>query len=408
MRTASPLRGSHSRFHSSDPRPPAILLGGYANAVSVARSLSRSGVEVFALGDRASEVRHSRHRTGFVDLGTQGDVQGRWLAWLERSGPLGAVLLPCSDDGLELVARNRGMLLELGYRPIEADDEVALAMLDKSETYARAARLGVPTPRTYPVTSNEEIDEISASIGYPCALKPARAHEFHRRSGLPEKLVVVSSRAQLRERFASLAALGVELLVTEIIPGGDDQLPSYYTYLDGSGKPLLHFTTRKLRQFPPNFGHGCYRLSEWDSEVAALGLRFLQGVGVRGLAMTEFKRDPRDGKLKLIECNHRFTSATELVRLAGIDLATLTYRRALDLPVLPLSGFREGVYLWSPADDVRTFHAERSAGRLTSWDWVRSLLHRQHFPVFDWTDPTPTLAFHWSLFLRMLKTFRRR
>ena len=41
--------------------PPAILLGGGANALSVARSLGRLGVAVYALEDPGTFVRYSRH-----------------------------------------------------------------------------------------------------------------------------------------------------------------------------------------------------------------------------------------------------------------------------------------------------------------------------------------------------------
>jgi D-aspartate ligase len=385
-----------------DAYPPAVVLGGYANAVSVTRSLARLGVHVYALGDSTSEVRHSRLCGTFVDLGVDEGVQSRWLDWLS-TGPRRGALLPCSDDGLELIARNRTILLEHGYVPFEADDEVALAMLDKYETYERARQLGIATPATFKPESRDALEQMMPAVDFPCALKPVHAHVFHRRARVPEKLIVVQDADQLRAAFDSFTRLGLDLLVSEIVPGGDDQLPSYYTFLDEQGEPLLHFGTRKLRQFPPQFGHGCYRLSEWDDDVAELGLRFLQGVGVRGLAMVEFKRDARDGNLKLIECNHRFTSATELVRKAGIDLASFTYLRLVGRPLPRHVGFRQHVYLWCPADDLRTFLAYRKTGTLSLAGWLQSLLRRQHFPIFDPRDPKPTLAYHWSLFRRMLQ-----
>ncbi len=386
---------------------PAVVLGGYANAVSVTRSLARLGAHVYALGDSSSEVRHSRFCGTFVDLGADAAVQDRWLEWL-ASGPQGAVLLPCSDDGLELIARNRPSLVELGYMPYEADDEVALAMLDKYETYSRANALGVAVPRTFRPRTREELEQLATEMPFPCAVKPARSHVFQRRSGLPEKLVVVNDLDQLHAAFESLGRLDVELLVTEIVPGGDDRLPSYYTYLDEHGEPLLEFGTRKIRQFPIHFGHGCYRVSEWDEEVAREGLRFLQGVGVRGLAMVEFKRDGRDGRLVLIECNHRFTSATELVRRSGIDLATFTYLRLLGRATPRRPPFRKGVSLWYPADDLRAFHAYRKDGELSLSQWLRSLMRSQHFAIFDWADPKPTLSYHWALYRRMITVLRTR
>src|ERR1700694_4065011 len=130
--------------------PPAIILGGDANAISVARSLGAAGVRVYVVGSGSEAVRFSRFCATFVAL-AGADVQTRWLDWLTAHGPRGAVLLPCTDDGLELIAHHRAELTALGYRPIEADDDVLLAMLDKERTYTLARTLGVPAPRTVTV-----------------------------------------------------------------------------------------------------------------------------------------------------------------------------------------------------------------------------------------------------------------
>jgi D-aspartate ligase len=42
-------------------------------------------------------------------------------------------------------------------------------------------------------------------------------------------------------------------------------------------------------------------VTRWRPEVAEAGLRFLRAIGPRGMAHAEFKRDSRDGELKLIE-----------------------------------------------------------------------------------------------------------
>ena len=182
------------------------------------------------------------------------------------------------------------------------------------------------------------------------------------------------------------------MLVTEFIPGPDDQFSSYYSFLDEEGSPLFHFTKRKLRQFPPRFGGGTYHVTEWQPEVAELGLRFFQGVGLRGLGNVEFKRDARDGGLKLIECNARFTMATGQVRRAGIDLAMIAYARTTGQPLPPMDSFRDGVRLWYPSLDLRALQQYRALGEISRTQWLRSLAHRQHLPVLDAHDPLPFLT----------------
>jgi len=368
--------------------PPVVLLGGRGAALSVARSLALLGAAVHVVSTGFAPVASSRHCATFTR--TEGaDTQAEWLAWLER-GPRGAVLLPCHDDGLELIARHRPLLRDWGYLPVEADDGIVLTMLDKLRTYALARALDVPAPRTRALREPRDVEAAVAELTFPCALKPRRAHVLARHS--TRKAFVVANEAALRRELAALAPTGVEMLATEIVPGGDDQFVSYYTYLDERGAPLAHFTKRKLRQYPVHFGLITYQVTEWVPDVAELGLRFAQGAGLRGLAAIEFKRDATDGAFKLIECNHRFTASNEIVRLSGTDLAVIAYRRAAGQPVAPVVGFREGVRLWNPVEDVAALLSYRLAGEITTVEWARSLARRQRFSTFRWSDPAPALA----------------
>jgi D-aspartate ligase len=384
-----PARGP--RDLSSARLPPAVVLGGEVIGLSVARSLSRAGVPVYALGHAADPVRHSRHRVEFVDVGRGEEVQRRYLEWLQ-AGPREGVVLPCYDEALELVADNRAQLGRLGYQTIEADDAVLLAMLDKARTYEIARQTGTEAPRHAVVSSLQDGRAAASEIGYPCAAKPVHSHLFARHFGLLKKAFVVGDQGELDAALAQALERGLAMMVTEIIPGPDWSFSSYYTYLDGDGEPLLHLTKRKLRVFPTGFGLGTYQVTEWIPEVAELGLRFLRGAGVRGLACVEFKRDARDGRLKLIECNHRFTAANEQLRACGMDLALFTYCRVCDLPTPRVDSYRQGVGLWYPLRDVRAFLAYRRAGELGFREWLRSLLRPQCFPVASFTDPMPTVA----------------
>ena len=381
------------------------MLGGDLGALSVTRSLGAAGIPVYVLGHAGSIAASSRFCTALVDLGSGEGVQARWLDWL-REGPSGAVLLACNDDGLEFVARNRPELVALGYRPFEANDEVVLAMLDKERTYALARSVGVAVPHTVRVRTGEELEAVLDDFDYPCALKPLHSHRWQHH--LYGKAVIADSPDKLRTGFARTLAFGLDVLVTEIIPGPEDRFCSFYSYLDERGEPLVRFTKRKLRGYPTSFGNWCYQVTDWNSEVAELGLRFMQGAGVRGNANVEFKRDPRDGQLKLIECNHRFTASNEVVRFSGIDLGLLSYNRVLGRLGPPVDSYREGVYLWHAVEDVRAFLALRRAGELTLPRWLASLLHRQHFPVASVRDPRPSAVRALQLLRRAERRLTRR
>jgi D-aspartate ligase len=369
--------------------PPAILLGGGVTAVPVARSLGRAGVPVTALGKRDDPVRASRYTREWVELGRGEGAQERWLEWLSGA-PRGAVVLPCEDNGLELVGRHRATLLELGLVPIEADDDVLLAMLDKNRTSALAERHGIPAPRTLPVSTREDLDRAVEALGFPVALKPVNSHMFARHFVF--KVFVAEDRAALHTAFDRTQAVGLEMLLTEIIPGPDSGLEAWCGYLAEDGDSLFQVTKRKPRQFPVRFGNGTFHVTDWLPEAARLGYEFMRSVGGRGLAQVEFKRDMRDGSLKLIECNHRFTANTEMWVAAGVDTPLFTYNRLVGRPLPPMTQPRGHVKLWFPIEDFRAAEYYRSQGEITWPRWLRTLRPPLRFPYASLRDPGPSLV----------------
>lgn len=370
--------------------PPAVVLGGGVTALSVARSLHAAGIPVHVLDRPGSPARASRAVTDFVEVGAE-QPQERMLEWL-LSADLGGVVLAGADDGVELIARHRNDLVARGHHPVEGNDEVLLAMLNKLRTYELAREHGIAAPRTIRLTDEHGMEDAVAQLRFPCVLKPDQSHVFARRAGSSVKVLLVNDASELRREYSRLAALGIEMFVTEVIYGQSDEFVSYYGYLDEHGESLVQFTKRKIRQRPPGFGIGTYHATTRDPEVAAAGLRFLQAVGLRGLGNVEFKRDARDGRLVLIECNPRFTLSNELIRAAGVDLPLLCYNRALGRPARRTDSYQVGLHLWDPARDLGALPAYRREGELSAAAWAKSLMHRQVFPTFRFDDPMPAVA----------------
>jgi D-aspartate ligase len=214
------------------------------------------------------------------------------------------------------------------------------------------------------------------------------------------KALIVADEPELRRHLGVAASLRVDVMLTEIIPGPESAFCSYYSYIDEHGEPLFHYTRRKLRQHPLPFGVATYATNDAQPDAQRMGLRFLQGVGLRGLGNVEFKRDARDGRLKLIECNSRFTAADRHLSLCGLDLPLFVYNRLVGEPLPPMETRRFGVRLWHPIQDTHTLVIARRAGALSVRTWLRSLAHRQHFPVADLRDPMPTVGYHAQLIAR--------
>lgn len=371
--------------------PPAVILDGDANALSIARSLSLLGIQVFAVGPKDSRVRHSRHIRWITTPPARGCDKG-WIEYLLGPKALflhGAVLLPAGDAAIQTILKNREELAQR-YLLEEMNPQARQCMLDKRSTYQAARSVNVPTPRFWLAKSREQIEALRDALVFPLLVKPLLSHVFEERYG--RKFFVADSFDALRAVWDGVHETGIETMLVEWIPGLDDNLCSYYTYLDAQGEPLFHFTKRVIRRNPPGMGGACYHVTDWIPDLREPSLRLLQAVGLRGLANVEFKRDPRDGILKLIECNARFTASNCLIERAGFDLARFVYSRIVGLPHAPLVAFETGLRLWFPVEDFHAFQTMRRQGEITWRQWLASISFRQSFPYFDWRDPLPTIV----------------
>src|SRR5262249_23697106 len=148
--------------------PPVILLGGEANALSVARSLGRLGVAVYALNESNACVRYSRYcrwialPPGDGRTDAEVDVEESWARFLlgsESDHLQGAVVLTCSDAGIQVLARHREALAAR-FRLDEMRPDAQLCMLDKLATYRAAQAAGVATPLFWVAESREQIESL--------------------------------------------------------------------------------------------------------------------------------------------------------------------------------------------------------------------------------------------------------
>lgn len=396
--TAAPKGGAHmgppgasEGASAARALPPVVLVGASsANAVCVARSLGRRGIVVYLLCHPSGESRFSRYARR-LDVG--GDVPD-WVHFLlgARSDWLrGAVVLTCSDDAIQMTIEHREALAEKYILDI-AEPSAQWCFLNKLSTYEAAREAGVPTPLFWRADTPDDIHAHRDEYVYPLMVKPLFSHRF--KKVFPGKYVLVHDFDELVAAFEKVHSAGVEALLLEEIPGDDDRLCSCYTYIDEQGTALFDFTKRILRRHPERQGFGCYHITDWDPEVLETGLRLMQHVGHRGIGNVEFKRDDRDGKLKVIECNIRFTAATEILVASGYDLPLFVYSRLAGRPFPDLRQmpYRRGVRLWFPFADFLEFVALRRQGRLTTRDWLQSVMHPQALPYWAWDDPLPSLG----------------
>ena len=385
---------------------PALVLGGRDNALSIARSLGARGVPVYLSTDATSDmIGRSRFCSRFFAYPTAEDAIPLWTELLldQPNGDLdGAVLLGACDEAVEFLARHRETLKQR-YTIDLFDSDIQLAMLDKTKTLALAAEHGCAIPGNIDAAPDMTAQQLAADMQFPLLVKPKLSHLFQQAFD-GRKFFVAHDESELDRGLERVRQHDIDVMLCELIPGPDSLLCSYYTYMDDSGSPLFHFTKRIFRRFPVGEGGGAYHATEWYPDVADEGLKFFKGIGYKGLGNIEFKRDPRDGKLKVMECNPRFTAAQELLARSGFDVADFVYARLTNGPVPQLDEYQQDLRYWYPIHDFKAFRQLKSRGELTFRQWLKSILTgSKAYPMFRFSDPLPSLIWNCRLLMRSVQ-----
>jgi D-aspartate ligase len=151
----------------------AIVLGGDYQGLGIVRSLGRRGSETCVIDDERSISRFSRYATVAVRVDTLRDERRAIDNILDvgvRFGLDGWVLYPTREETVVALSRHRAMLAER-FRVATPPLDVVRWAWDKRKTYAKAASLGIPTPRTWQPAEVADLDAIDGTP--PWARKPA-------------------------------------------------------------------------------------------------------------------------------------------------------------------------------------------------------------------------------------------
>jgi predicted ATP-grasp superfamily ATP-dependent carboligase len=235
-----------------------------------------------------------------------------------------APVFPTHDEELAVVARNADALGGRFLCP--APGWEALERIQRKRfQLAQAEAAAVPIPGTAYPSTGAEAAAAAGDFGYPVLVKPSEPAAFKRLHRRPA--FRCATPQELERAYAQSEAFAP--MVQELLPGGDDELYTLGSYLAKDGEPLGLFCGRKLRQTPREIGNCRVGEAVWVDEVVEQGLTLLNRIGFHGISQVEFKRDPRDGRYKLMEVNPRLWQWHGLAAACGVDLVRIAYRDLL-------------------------------------------------------------------------------
>jgi predicted ATP-grasp superfamily ATP-dependent carboligase len=328
------------------------------NGLGVIRGLGRMGVPVYAMGQEKNSIgfysRYASERIIYSDphhgvekfIATLIDLGKKLKAENKR-----AMLFPTSDRVVQTFSKNEKILSEYFILNLPGP-EILANCLDKQAQYRLARELDIPFPHTYIETEIPQLfaDLANGRIEYPILLKARQALPAHLRRKF--RTAVLKNKSELEATLKSIASEKISFVIQEIIPGEDDALYTFGSYMNPNGESKAIFTGRKLRQQPPHFGICRVGESKFVEQIIGDSEKLLRGLKFFGISQTEYKYDCRDGRYKLMEVNPRSWAWIGLPIAMGINLPYVAFCDALGIEI-PAQKMQSRRAVWiSLGDDL--------------------------------------------------------
>jgi len=388
--TPASLAGAKTHARSRLRDVGALVLDADYRGLAVVRSLGRRKIPVWVLqhGNQLLAAFSRYRRRTLAWPGNAPEEMADFLLHLaEREDLRDWVLFP-TDDGTAAFIAQHHEKLDRHFRLTTPPWDSLKWFYDKRLTYQLADKAGVSRPWTmYPAGP---VELAGGDYSFPLILKPAFHGPFNRFTAA--KAWRINTKEELLVRYNEAATL-VEpgrIMVQELIPGGGESQFSY-TALCQSGRPLASLTARRNRQFPMDFGRASTFVETIDDpESADAAARLLRALQYTGIVEVEFKRDPRDGKLKLLDINPRVWGWHSLCGFAGVDYPYLLWLLTIGEQV-PQTKAIAGLRWVRMSTDAPTAIREILRGRLSLWDYLRSIRPPLAPVIYSADDPLPGL-----------------
>jgi predicted ATP-grasp superfamily ATP-dependent carboligase len=234
------------------------------------------------------------------------------------------MLFPTNDQTVGYISQNKAELSE-HFTIWTPDWDCIKYCYNKILTYKKADTIGLPIPKSYYPEDLSNLKEIDYLLEYPLIIKPAVMHEFYKST--KKKVFIVKSKEELKKEFIKASSIikPSDIIIQEIIPGTPRSLYSFCSFFKEK-RAISYINGQRSRQIPMDFGKASTFVEIKDiPELTEMGCKFLKAIDYYGLSEVEFKRDPRNGSLKILDVNPRTWKWHGLALKCGINLPYLLY-----------------------------------------------------------------------------------
>jgi len=359
-----------------------VLDGKSRAALQIVRSLGKKGVKIIVGNEHwACSSFFSKYVSKRIVYPNPNTVEFRHFMFEFLKNNKIDLVIPVRDDTTLFCSKHKDKLNQF-TKVFVADYETIMIGRDKSNTFKKAKKLGIPHPKTEIATNKSDL--LNTKIEYPLVLKPAFS------SG-SRGLFIVKNKFELIEVSDNLFKDYDKYLIQDYI-STKKKVVGVNVLFDDNSKPIAIFTYKRLREYPRGNGPSVLRESTYEPEIRDITLKLFKGLKWKGVAMVEYKIDEKDNKPKLIEINPRFWGSLALPIFAGVDFPYLLYNVALGRKVEKISSYKVGVKArWLLLGDLLWLLKSRNKYKDLK-DFIKFFDKKQTYDIISWNDPLPALG----------------
>jgi predicted ATP-grasp superfamily ATP-dependent carboligase len=193
------------------------------------------------------------------------------------------------------------------------------------------------------------------------------------------------------------------IMIQEWIPGtGRDQYS--YAALCRGGIPVAEIVTRRLRQYPIDFGKFSTLVEVIENpEILSAGRALVSHAVYTGLIEIEFKYDSEVRQYKLLDVNPRVWGWHTLGSSSGLDFAYLAWLMAHDKPLPEIKAVPLGAAWQYLFPDIISCAQSLARGVLPERRLRAETSVRRQHAIFAWDDLRPIILSGLALFAKVAK-----
>jgi D-aspartate ligase len=359
---------------------PVVVIGTGMTALGVVRTLGRHGIDVYAISSKRDPVVFSKYcNKSFITDETEHHkgILKRLLTEISKTLSKRAVVYPTSDMDALTLAELKNELPD-DYYFVVGDKEPVETLVNKKKFYRTLFYAGIAHPQTYSPENAQEAQELATKLDYPIFVRPAITQLFNWTFPENGKGFIANSPKELVNYYSLATQHGIDAMFQEIIPGPPTNSYQLEGYYNAKNNPIVLFARQRLRIWPPGFGNTTLCVStpmaNLNREKESIN-KLIAAIGYNGFASAEFKKDERDGTLKLLEINARPWWHFWLSESCGVDIAFASYLDAIGEmeDTSPKTHYELGVKSVSLLDDILAVADMLRNKKLKLHEWAPSM-----------------------------------